>query len=564
MRRAIARNPYGRTPIRANPAKQRVSASGRMLAPTGGWDTQQPLSDMDPDRAPRLDNFVPRERHVEIRRGTVQWASDFPAPVQTLISWRGPTSEKLFGAAGGSLYDITASGEAGSAVSSGHGNARWQWVNFTTPGGHFVRAVNGEDPSLVYDGSAWSTTPAITGVDSDALIGIFPHKQRLYFVEKNSTKFWYLAPLAIGGSAESYNLGSVWAKGGHIVAGGTWSIDGGDGPDDYAVFISSEGQVAVYSGLDPGDANYWALVGVYNLSRPIGRRCMIKLGGDLGILTEGGLLPLSQASRADPATNDKVAITGRINNAFQDAARRDRDNFGWEALLYERGELLIVNVPTTELRRADQYVMNSTTGAWCRWTSIPAVCWGIFQGSLYYGGPGGVAKADTGYLDLGIGITADMLGAWTTLRRPGQIKQFAMLRPIMRAGISARPKVEINVDFKETEPQDVPSITGGSVPVWGSAVWGLSTWGSLVTNRADWVGVAGIGIYGAPRVKASTEVLTSIEYELLLEEGGEPLLLAEDSTSLLLTEPTPTSPGTNAEALQVVGFDVLYQAGGVL
>jgi len=535
-----------------------------MQAPTGGWDTQQPLSDMDPDRAARLDNFIPRERYVELRRGVLRRSTGFPAPVQALMVWRGAGSEKFFAASGSAVYDITAGDAIGSAAADGFTSARWQYVNFATPGGHFIRCVNGEDTSLVYDGSAWGTTPAITGIDSANLIGTFVHKQRLYFVEVDSARFWYLAPVAIGGSAESYDLATIWSKGGHLVAGGTWTVDGGAGPDDLAVFVSSEGQVAVYQGIDPGAPDDWALVGVYDISRPIGRRCLVKLGGDLGILTEGGLLPLSSALQVGGGKDSRIAITSRINNAFQDAARLDRDNFGWEVSLYERGELLIVNVPLDEWTRSHQFVMNSTTGAWCRFTGLDAICWAVFEGNPYFGTEDSVFLADTGYLDDDEGIVADMLGAWTTMRRPGQVKAFTGIRPLLRTSVGATPMVAINTDFRESEPQSAPTIPQTSTARWGSARWGLDVWGENVVYRTDWSGAAGIGTYGAPRLRITTDAAAAVELQMLLDEDGDALLLEEDGDALLLVEAAEQEGASNVDLFHVIAFDIQYQPGGLM
>jgi hypothetical protein len=42
-----------------------------------------------------------------------------------------------------------------------------------------------------------------------------------------------------------------------------WSIDAGIGIDDYAAFISDQGEVALYKGSDPTSATTWALVGTF-------------------------------------------------------------------------------------------------------------------------------------------------------------------------------------------------------------------------------------------------------------------------------------------------------------
>lgn len=532
--RSAIRQAYGRTPVQRNGARQRVSATAQMPAPVGGWDTQSPLANMQRDRAVVLDNWIPRNGFVEMRKGYEAHRTGVGAPVQTLMVYRSPTTEEMFAAAGSIIYNVTATGSAVSAEVSSLANARWQYVNFATPGGNFLRAVNGQDTPLVYNGTSWTVTPAVTasGLAATSLIDVFAHKQRLYFIQANSQSFWYLAPIAIGGTAESYNLGTIFNKGGSIVAGGTWSIDGGSGPDDLAVFLSSEGQVAIYSGIDPGSAADWALVGVFDISRPIGRRCLVKLGGDLGVLTEGGMIPLSQAIVQEKEVADRIAITANINNAFQKAAARHRSKFGWQVQVYERGELMVVNVPTAESAAAEQYVMNATTGAWCRFTGWNANCFAVFAGNLYFGGASAVYRADTGYSDGGAPITADGIGAYNAFGRPGTVKKFEMLRPILRAGLAVAPSVGMAVDFKDRGLLTTPSIDQIEAPLWGSALWGSALWSQTRTIRIDWTGSFGIGVYGAPIIRAVSNVTT---------DG-----VGTDST------------------VELVGFDVLFQPGGVL
>jgi hypothetical protein len=88
-------------------------------------------------------------------------------------------------------------------VVTGLTNARWQYVNSSTSAGSFLMAVNGSDKLRGWDGSAWWTdgdgTHDITGVDTAACIHIQSFKRRVWLIQKNSGKVWYLPTDAIAG-----------------------------------------------------------------------------------------------------------------------------------------------------------------------------------------------------------------------------------------------------------------------------------------------------------------------------------------------------------------------------
>ncbi len=202
-------------------------------------------------------------------------------------------------------------------VFSGTGNARWQWINFANDAGTFMIAANGSVDPVYYDGSAFAST-VITGsagvitLDPRTLVDVMDHKGRLFFVQEDSLRCWFLEPFAIQGAANLLDLGPIFDKGGSILCQSTWTLDGGSGADDLAVWVTTQGQVAVYQGLDPSDANNWALVGVYDIGLPLSRRSLIKYGSDLVVLTTNGVVPLSQALKLDRAQENLVALTQKI------------------------------------------------------------------------------------------------------------------------------------------------------------------------------------------------------------------------------------------------------------
>ena len=81
-----------------------------------------------------------------------------------------------------------------------------------------------------------------------------------------------LSVQSVAGTVANFPLGAVFGRGGRLVAGGTLTHDGGSGPDDYTVFVTSEGEVAVYAGSNPGNADEWAKVGCWFVGEPVGDR----------------------------------------------------------------------------------------------------------------------------------------------------------------------------------------------------------------------------------------------------------------------------------------------------
>ena len=390
------------------------STSMAMPPPLGGWDTRESLADMPENHAVILDNWFPDTDKVTVRRGYSSYATGMTGDVESLIEYV-PLSGtgELFAANDGKIYDVTATGAVGAAVVSGQTNDRWQHVNMGTSAGQFVRLFNGDDTPQLYNGSTWATT-AITGSGLTAanLIWGNIHQKRLWTGEKNSMDAWYLSVNSVSGAATKFALGGIARLGGYIMAMGTWTRDAGDGLDDVAVFITSEGEAIVYQGTDPASASTWGLIGVFRIGKPIGRRCVVKAGSDLVIVTQDGFMPLSAILTLDQSQARLASLSDQINRAVNDAVRDYGSLFGWQPILYPKATMLIFNIPqsATEFH---QYVFNTITGAPCRFTENNAICFGLMNDNLYFGGTDGVVyKFDDGKSDGGSNIEADGLQAF--------------------------------------------------------------------------------------------------------------------------------------------------------
>jgi len=472
-------------------------------APVGGWNARDSLGQMAATDAVILQNWYPATTECVVRSGYSNHATGLPDDVETLMAYSGATTSKLFAVSNKAIYDVTSAGAVGAAAVSGLGNSRFQYVNFATAGGNFLLAVNGSDKMRYYTGSAWTYdgggTYTVTGVDTSKCSGIMVHKSKIWLVEDGTLKVWYLPTESIAGAAQAINMSAVAQLGGYIVSAATWTIDAGTGVDDLFVAVTSNGEVIVYQGTDPSSASTWALKGVWRVGSPVGKRCFFKFAGDLLLISQDGILPLSSALQSS-RVNPKVALTDKIQAAVSQAVTDYGDNFGWQLVYYAKANQLWLNVPATQ---SQQYAMNTISKSWCNYTGWNANCWELFGDEPYFGGNTVVCKAWDTHKDNGSAITAIGLQAFNTFGAPGQIKLFTMTRPVFRASGSPPVSAAINVDF-DTRNNTAPlSFTGSSFGTWGSSTWGGAVWGGSVSIYQDWQNADGYGYYGAPQVQAA-------------------------------------------------------------
>ncbi len=510
------------TAKRPGPTYQPGRAQSRSLpAPIGGWNARDSIAAMDEKDAVILTNLFPSTTSVNLRGGYTKWSTGYPAAVETVLAYSGGATDKLFGIADGKIYDATAGGAIGAAAVSGLNNSRWQYVNYATTGGNYLILVNGADAPYSFDGTSWAN-PSITGVTAANLIGVNTHKSRLWFIEKNTLKAWYLPTQAIAGAAAALDLSAFCPHGGFLMAMGTWTIDAGYGVDDLAVFVTSNGDVLVYRGTDPTSAATWALVGVWWLGSPVGRRCFVKYKGDLLLITQDGLLPLSgalQSSRLNP----RVALSDKIQYAVSQAVTNYGSQFGWCVTPFPQQNALILNVPVNTNINQQQYVMNTITGQWCNFTAWYANDFQVYQDDLYFGSVNYIAKAWTStYSDNGQAIPTVGLQAFSYFDSPALLKRFTMIRPTFFASSTPSVNGQINVDFDTSAATSMLATSANTGALWGVSLWGVGLWGTSLSLSRIWQGAQGVGYCGAPNISTNTIgiQLQWIATDIVFEKGA--------------------------------------------
>ena len=530
-------------PIQADRVRQSPQATNVTLpAPMRGWNTRDGLAVMETGYAVVLDNWFPESDSLRVRRGYTTHAAGLDGPAQTLYSHEVGSTKKMLAFTALSVFDVSGATFTPPKLKDGFTSGFWSGA---TIGGNSV-FVNGADTPQLFDGAAFSDAAFTGPPNPQTLYGVHAHKNRLFFWEDNSQKFWYGALFSIAGALQDFDLSYVASLTGDIVALETWTYDSGAGVDDALVIFMSGGQVIVYSGNDPGSASDWALQGVYQIGRPLSPRAVQKFGGDIIVATDEGYFPLSKALPL-ASTSDAISISDTINPSVKDALAQTSASLLWQVILYTRGGMLIVNVPqglTLEgIQQFDQHVMNTRTGAWARFKDMNSEHWCVFDGRLFFSGRfndgtaewdvaewdqenwemQGIYEADVGNSDNGLPIETYVLTAYDAFGDPGRLKKWNFARPIFRSETNLNASIAIAVDFEEAPSLSPILSTGVEGDDWDVSDWDISDWASGGVVQKSWQTVSGIGHVGAMAIQTLTEKQSDVRWYstvFTVEYGG--------------------------------------------
>ncbi|MGE4259212.1 MAG: hypothetical protein AB7F19_07710 [Candidatus Babeliales bacterium] len=478
---------------------------------------------MPPEDAVILTNMFPTSGRLVTRNGFSEWATELGGEVEMLAEFNAGATRKMIAAADGSIFDVSTIGPVGAALATGFSSNRWQWAQFDDSGGGArMGLVNGFDDPQIYDGSTIaSMTVSGSGLTPSDLVGIHIFKNRSYFWEVNSQNFWYSAVGALGGTLTKFPLGRVSGFGGNLIAMANWSRDAGDGEDDLAVFVMDSGDIVVYKGDDPGDADAWALVGIYRGGAPLGVRAITKLGSDVIVMTKDGYVPLSKIINLG-----RITEVGSISDKIQDEVNRVAQlyaaNYGWQAILYPRGQYILFNVPISS-DFYQQHIINTSTQAWCKFEGMNGICWSLFNDRLYFGGVDGtVYLADDGNTDNGSSINIQVYTAWNYIVSRNYNKKLSGVRIYFDSATTFTFTYGIGTDF--INPTVFSSINS-NVPaqsMWDEALWDVDFWGNDNIITKPWLSGNAYGMNFLLRVlmSVSNGPVNWYSYEYLYEPGG--------------------------------------------
>lgn len=543
-----------RQPAARTKPKPRIAQIKTFPAPVSGWIANQNLlvpNALKPDGsrvqgAAVLENWFPTATGIRMRGGSKIFAEigDASLPVVTMFSYVVGNNAKLFATTAQAIYNITnpvvpenkvLADELGNPLVDHLGRyiasqlsvpdfdvgtlngGDWSVVQFATPGGTFLRCVNGVDTPLVYDGTTWGTAPAITGVDPTTLSVVWVYKKRLFFIQKDTLDVWYLPVDSIGGAAVKFPLGGVFTRGGSLLFGSVWSIESGDGPSEQWAVVTTEGEVAVYRGDNPSDATNFTKIGVYRIGKPRGPKAFIRAGGDLIIATDIGLVPLSQAFQRDVAALSQTAISYAIETEWNKAVAERSAGF-WHTELWPTKQMMLVAPPTPEGLQPRIMVANARTGAWAPFTGWDATCLHLFGDRFFFGSDSGkIVECEVTGLDQGSAYTCTYVPLFDPLKNPAALKVGIQARAVLRATSKPNPKMSLQSDYTVSLPTAPDDTTSLADNLWGVGVWGVSKWGTASEKKTfqEWRSVPGQGYSLAAATQITSGNISPPDIELV-------------------------------------------------
>ncbi len=276
--------------------------------------------------------------------------------------------------------------------------------------------------------------------------------------------------------------------------------------------------VAIYQGDSPADAATWALVGVYRVGAPLGRKAYIRGGGDLAIATTVGLVPLSKAISLDVTALNVATVSYKIADAWADAITQ-RGDTRWQALIWAEAKFAAIAPPDMSGASSPViFVSNTETGAWARFTNWMALCMEVYQGQLYFGSPSGqVFKANVGGYDDSATYTGVVVPLFEDMGAPASAKLGTAGRATTRSNGPVNDRLDLLVNYASSLPAapDATPLTGTNA--WDDGVWGTSQWGSPTATFIgnNWRSLGGIGATLAPCYQVTSGSVSPIDVELL-------------------------------------------------
>lgn len=542
-------HPRRNTPRRASATQ--VHEAYAFGAPLKGVDVTQPLPGGDPQTAIRLQNLIPRVLGLQLRSGYRRWVSHLDGEVRSLLQYHpalGSTAQLFAATSNGSIYDVTAAQLSTVTPTpvvtglSGQPAGEFTSINFTTSAGvHYLLAVCPGGGYFAYDGTNFGEIIQgagpleIDGVDPRTFSYITVYKNRIWFIQHETTKAWYLPVGQIAGTATEFDFGAMFPNGGELVMLINWTFDGGSsgagpgsgGLSNKLVAIADQGDVLVYGGDDPDTAATFGVEGRWFVGRvPVGNRFASLYQADVGILSERGLNFMSELMRGEGFFSNN-ALAGNINSELAVQVSDTLDSRYWEIRFLPHEQLLVINLPDYN-RENLQWAYEVNNKAFCVLKGIPMLTVDTFDGRTFCGDSSGnvwwcFEGESDGEVDLtpGNDLQGNVVTSFSALGEGIRVKRFLMVRASFISATEPAVQLQINRDWNLSLPPGAPAFLSAGGNLWDQGKWDKAVWSGQGSTYEGWAGASGTGRYGslAMQVRGSANTLF-IGWQAVVESGG--------------------------------------------
>lgn len=309
--------------------------------------------------------------------------------------------------------------------------------------------ADGLDLPVIYNGTGFQNGlfTTTTGVPPSTFDGIIAHHDRLYFWKTSGKLEFYYADIgAVMGPLVRFPLDRLGNITGGIQAMFSVTLDAGENANDALAIFTTTGEIVVYEGLNPGDANDWSLMTRIKIAPALSRFGFVRVGGDVWMMTTLGVVSIS-----DTVQRGVLALVSEFTRPIADdilALVRAGGGAEWQLHITADGSQIIINYFTPALQK--QYIWQTDSKAWST-SDYPARIWhNLVLATEFTTGPGrrGTVIEDADSAEV---ITAVWHTGWF---RMGGMGQVAYIRPTIIAKGALSVKVSVLTDYDET-PNDI-------------------------------------------------------------------------------------------------------------
>lgn len=491
-------------------------------APTLGLNTVGAIDNMDSAYALELVNIFPSANSPVLRNGYTQFVTTGANNPLKFLSGLCLSSgtNKIVGTDNNKIWEFstgTAVNITGTTIPS---NGNWNGDTF----GQRLFLCNGVDNAQVYNGTT-TTDITFTGPTLSNLISVASYKERIWFIEKNSLIGWFGNTKAVGASALTSNdFQYAFKNGGYLLFAGSWTNQLASTSADLFFACSSEGEILFYTGSSPADTSNWAIVARFeNIGKPLSYRSFVRVNNDVWIITEQGIVPISQLFSGDPDMALET-VGKQINPIIASYSASIGFNHMWHGVFWPQGRRVYIVIPTGGTNQIIA-VYGIDSQGWTTYQLADAgasVSMAVVDKQPYYASSLGVLyKGETGYNDNGQAISFNGRTAFSFFGQRGNYKAFKDIRPLMKTNRGLKLGLGLDTNFQKSVNIDTITTSSGTFTPWGSP-WG-SPWSSGVSYIFDRFAVRGQGHCAAIRFQGSIKdaPLELYGFEIRFDLGGQ-------------------------------------------
>lgn len=521
-----------------------LGTSTTLKAMTFGINAVSGLADMHPQDLIYTYNAMPTEYGLEVRQGYREWVTGVVGEVRTIIPYHAVVSsnDRLFAASEDGIYDVTVPGSTAPTrsiefPSKTEDSGRGVFLQFADAAdAQFIYYADQANGLFLYTASTgvWEQAPAFTGTDGPPapvdIVFIMQHKLRIWFIGRDLTNAWYLGINATSGDAEKFTLTGKFKHGGSLEGMWNWTVDGGDGVDDYLVLVSRSGDIIVYRGEDPSQAETWSNVGTWFVGElPAGRRQAAGYGGELYLLATSGVISMRDLLEGVDPANNESSPSYRVSRLIREQMRTRPASPEWSLQYNTFDNQLQIIIPQLGSEAYLQLCQDLITKAWGFWRGVPMLCSDNWQERYYFGTDDGRVMIMDGYIDndplsrdAETPVEFSFLSSYQNMEAPGIHKRVHFIRPkgIVSGGTSlvVKPVYDFNLNPLLANPTP-PDVNADAL--WDASQWDKAVWAGIVGGLGEVAGGVNMGLDVALAVRGTTaNALTIVAFDTYWEPGG--------------------------------------------